>query len=138
MLSPKTGMLTQVPRTPTDKILIVLLMKIFMNLQCMKSINLILKTDKRHCMPHLYIHATLYSTYRLVVPYFGNDREDPMLMTFLFLKLSKSACERNDYMKLRSETIFSCNSQLLLQIDEIRESKQQCIPILFIGSDSYS
>ena len=71
---------------------LVLLMKIFMNLQCMKSINLFLKTDKRHCMPHLYIHATLYSTYRLVVPYFGNDREDPILMTFLFLKLSKSAC----------------------------------------------
>ena len=67
-------------------------MKIFMNLQCMKSINLIFKTDKRHCMPHLYIHATLYSMYRLVVPYFGNDREDPILMTFLFLKLSKSAC----------------------------------------------
>ena len=46
---------------------IVLLMKIFMNLQCMKSINLFLKTDKRHCMPHLYIHATLYSMHRLVV-----------------------------------------------------------------------
>ena len=51
-----------------EDINVVLLMKIFMNLQCMKSINLFLKTDKRHCMPHLYIHATLYSTYRLVVP----------------------------------------------------------------------
>ena len=34
---------------------VVLLMKIFMNLQCMKSINLFLKTDKRHCMPHLAV-----------------------------------------------------------------------------------
>ena len=34
----------------------------------MKSINLVIKNDERHCMPHLYIHATLYSMHRLVVP----------------------------------------------------------------------
>ena len=88
----------------------MLLLKIFMNLQCMKYINLILKTDKRHCMPHLYIHATLYvySTYRLVVPYFGNDREDPILMTFLFLKLSKSACWAKRLYETAKRNNLSC------------------------------
>ena len=38
----------------------------------MKSINLVIKNDERHCMPHLYIHATLYSMHRLVVPS-GNE-----------------------------------------------------------------
>ena len=39
------------------------------NLQkCMKS-KKINETDKRHCMLHLHIHATLYSMCRLVVPF---------------------------------------------------------------------
>ena len=35
----------------------------------MKSFKLVIKNDERHCMPHLYIHATstLYSMHRLVV-----------------------------------------------------------------------
>ena len=119
-------------------IYITLLMKIFMNLQCMKSVSLILKIDKRHCMPHLYIHATLYSTYRLVVPFLEMIERIQSWWRFLFWNCQGQHVERNDYIKLRSETIFLCNSQLLLQIDERREFKQQCMPILSIGSGSYS
>ena len=54
----------------------------------MISINLVIKNDERHCMPHLYIHATLYSMHRLVVPS-GNENEDLKSMAFSLLKVCR-------------------------------------------------
>ena len=43
-----------------------------------KIYNYTLKADIRHCMPHLYIHVTLYSMHRLVVPFWKWELQDPI------------------------------------------------------------
>ena len=91
-------------------IFILLCVKTFSNLQWMKSINLVIKNDERHCMPHRYIHATLYSMHRLVVPS-GNEKLERIFYRwrFLFWKFWVSV-ERNECVSLPSETIFHENS----------------------------
>ena len=61
----------------------------------MKSINLVIINDERHCMLHLYIHATLYSMHRLVVPS-GNEnlRGSCANDVFSFESLSESVLSK--------------------------------------------
>ena len=89
-------------------------------------------------MPHLYIHATLYSMHRLVVPS-GNEKLERILYRwrFLFLKVLSQCWAKRMCIIAKRNNLPWKQPFFELQNDENWESKQQCIPNLSIGSDSY-
>ena len=105
----------------------------------MKSINLVIKNDERHCMPHLYIHATLYSMHRLVVPSGNENLRGSFIDDVSSFEISESVLSETNVYHCQAKTIFHENSHFssFKMHDENWESKQQCMPNLSIGSDSY-